>query len=235
MFLSIVIPTYNEQLIIKSNISEIYNFFSNKFDFEIIIVNDGSTDNTSNIVKTIDLNNLKLINLDKNYGKGKAIKMGVKAAKGKYILLTDADLSAPINEYEKLFNQFIQDVKIVIGSRSTKGAKIKYKQPLSRIFSGKIFNFIVTKYLGLNYKDTQCGFKLFEGKTIKDILKNCTINRFCIDVEILFIAKKLNIKVTEIGIKWSNFYPSSVKIFSDSLNMFFNILKIKYNNYNIKK
>ena len=233
MILSIVVPLYNEQLIIKKNIEKIYNYFSNKFEFEIIAVNDGSIDNSLELIKNMNLKNLIIINNPYNLGKGNAIKKGVLNSKGKIVLITDTDLSASIDQFIILYNKHLEGYDIVIGSRNTKDAKILKKQSIQRIIAGKVFSFCIKKILKLDFKDTQCGFKLFNGLAIRKLMSHSVINRSCVDVEILFLAKKFNLKVYEAGIIWKNDTVSSVRLFRDSINMFIDLLKIKFNNYTL--
>ena len=231
MFLSIIIPIYNEEIDLKKNIKEVCNFFSSKFFFEVIVVNDGSTDNSLEILDALDIPNLKIINNDSNLGKGAAIKKGILTSLGEIILITDADLSTPIRYFDDLYSKYQQGYDIVIGSRSTTDSKILIKQNLLRILAGKIFNFITCLILNLKFNDTQCGFKLFEQQKIKKIMRMCTINRFAFDVEILFLAKKLGYRIYEKGVLWSNNRNSSVSILSDSLNMFLDVIKIRFRKY----
>ena len=231
MNLSIVVPLYNEQLIIKNNIEKIYNYFSNKFDFEIIVINDGSTDNSQEIISNINIENLIVINNPHNLGKGHAIKKGILNSKGDIVLITDIDLSASIDQFITLYNKMLKGYDMVIGSRSTKDSKILIRQSVQRIIAGKIFNFCVKNILQLDFKDTQCGFKLFNGLIIRKLMLLSIINKFCIDVEILYLAKKFKFKVSEKGIKWKNNNNSSVRLFRDSINMFIDLLRIKFNNY----
>ena len=234
MKLSIVIPLYNEQLIIKKNLEKIYNHFSDKLDFEIIVVNDGSIDNSLNIIKNIKFKNINIIDIQNNLGKGNAIKQGILSSHGKIVLITDADLSTSIDQYATLYNKYLEGFDIVIGSRSTEDAKISKKQNILRICAGKIFNLCVKNILKLDFKDTQCGFKLFNGKNIRKVMSQSIIKRFCIDVEILYLAKKFKLKVYEVGINWENNTDSSVHLLRDSINMFIDLLRIKFNNYKIE-
>ena len=234
MILSIVVPIYNEQLIIKNNIEKIYNYFSDKFDFEIIIVNDGSIDDSLEIIKNMNVKNLNIINNPYNLGKGNALKKGILNSKGEIVLVTDIDLSTSIDQFITLHNKLSEGYDIVIGSRSTKEAKILRRKSIQRIIAGEIFNFCVKNILNLSFNDTQCGFKLFNGLAIRELISHSFINRFCIDVEILFLAKKFNLKVNEIGIKWEHDMISSVRLFRDSINMFIDLLRIKFNNYKLK-
>ena len=233
MDLSIVIPIYNEGLIIKKNIEKIHNYFFKKFKFEIIIVNDGSKDNSMKIIKNLNINNINIININRNSGKGNAIKRGILESNGKLVLITDADLSASIDQYDTLYNKYKEGNDIVIGSRSTKNSKIIIKQSVNRIIAGKIFNLLVKNILNLKFEDTQCGFKLFNGLAIRKLISHSIINRFCIDVEILFLAKKKNHKIYEVGINWKNDKLSSVNLFKDSIIMFFDLLRIKFKKYKL--
>ena len=235
MFLSIVIPAYNEGKVIKKSVELINRYFINKFSFEIIVINDGSKDDTNSILHQLTIKNLSIYNNLRNRGKGASIRKGVKKSKGKIVLVADADLSAPINQFEKLYDELKKGYEIVIGSRSTKDAEVIIAQPLKRVITGKVYNLLVIFFLGLNYKDTQCGFKLFDGEIIRNIIEVCKINNFSIDVEILFLAKSFNLKVFEKGIVWKNNTFSKVSLIKDPLIMFLDLFRIRFSIYNIKK
>ena len=235
MFLSIVIPAYNEGKVIKKSVELINRYFINKFSFEIIVINDGSKDDTNSILHQLKIKNLSIYNNLRNRGKGASIRKGVKKSKGKIVLVADADLSAPINQFEKLYDELKKGYEIVIGSRSTKDAEVIIAQPLKRVITGKVYNLLVIFFLGLNYKDTQCGFKLFDGEIIRNIIEVCKINNFSIDVEILFLAKSFNLKVFEKGIVWKNNTFSKVSLIKDPLIMFLDLFRIRFSIYNIKK
>ena len=232
MHISIIIPIYNEGNIIQENLIKIYNFFDNKFKFEIIVVDDCSTDNSLIKLHSMNLENLKIISNKKNEGKGYSINKGIMNSKGNMILTTDADLSAEIEEFNKLFVFLKKGYSIVIGSRSKKNSIININQSFYRVFQGKIFNLLVRLLFGLNYKDTQCGFKLYDSNKIKSIIKLCKVNRFCADVEILYLAKLNKISVIEEGIVWNDNVCSSVKLLTDPINMIYDLFKIKFTKYN---
>ena len=235
MFLSIVITSYNEGNVIKKNLELINKYFTDKFSFEIIVVNDGSNDDTNSILYQLKINNLNIYNNLKKRGKGASIRKGIKKSIGKIVLVVDADLSAPINQFEKLYDELNNGYEIVIGSRSTNDAKVIVSQPFKRIITGKVYNLLVKFVLGLNFKDTQCGFKLFNGKKIRNIINICKINNFSIDVEILFLAKSYNLKVFEKGIVWKNNTFSKVSLIKDPLIMLVDLFRIRFSTYNIKK
>jgi len=222
---------YNEANIIQDNLKKICNFFEDSFQYEIIIVDDCSSDNSLAKIKSMSLGNLKIFSNDKNKGKGYSIIRGIENSKGDIILTTDADLSADIDEFNKLLLFIKKGYSIVIGSRSKKNSKINIKQNFNRIFLGKVFNLLVRLILGLNYKDTQCGFKLYKSNKLKSIIKLCKIDRFCSDVEILYLAKLKKISVIEEGIIWNDNENTSVKLLTDPLNMFYDLLRIRFTRY----
>ena len=234
MLLSIVIPAYNEGNIIKKNLELINKYFKNKFSFEIIVINDGSDDDTNSILQQLKINNLNVYNNLNNRGKGASIRKGIKKSIGKIVLVMDADLSAPINQFEKLYDELNKGYEIVIGSRSTSDAKVIVIQPFKRVITGKVYNILVKFILDLNFRDTQCGFKLFNGKKIRNIINICKINNFSIDVEILFLAKSYNLKVLEKGIVWKNNTFSKVSLIKDPLIMLIDLFRIRFGIYSIK-
>ena len=231
MFISVIIPIYNENKILKKNIIEINNYFSTKYNFEIIAIDDASTDNSLEILKSINIKNLVILKNKVNLGKGFSIIRGIKKTTGNLILVTDADLSAPISEFNQLLKKINEGYDFVIGSRNKKESQVTLKQGIIRIIFGKCFNIIIKIILGLKFNDTQCGFKLFDAEKLKKISSKCYVSRFCIDVEILYLSKLLNINVYEEGIIWNNNKDSSVRIIRDSINMFFDILKIRFRKY----
>jgi dolichyl-phosphate beta-glucosyltransferase len=231
MHISVIIPIYNEGDIIQENLKKIDNFFENRFKYEIIVVDDRSTDNSLANIKSMSLENLKIFSNNENKGKGYSIIRGIENSKGDIILTTDADLSADIEEFNKLLLFIKKGYSIAIGSRSKKNSKINIKQNFNRIVLGKVFNLLVRLVLGLNYKDTQCGFKLYESNKIKSIIKLCKIHRFCSDVEILYLAKLKKISVIEEGIVWNDNENTSVKLLTDPLNMFYDLLRIRFTRY----
>jgi dolichyl-phosphate beta-glucosyltransferase len=228
MKISIIIPSYNEEKRIGKTISRILSYLKKKrFNYEIIIVDDGSKDNTRNIVKKFLKNkNIILTKKRENKGKGYSVKQGALMAKHNFILFSDADLSTPIQELDK-FLKYIDKYDIVIGSRALKGADIRIKQPFYRAFIGKTFNKIARLLTVKGIKDTQCGFKLF--KNCRDIFKKQAIDGFGFDVELLYIAQKKGLKIKELPVAWLNAEGSKVSAFKDSFKMFCDLLKIRFN------
>lgn len=227
--LSIVIPAYNEEKRIGDTLNKIKDYITeNKIDSEIIVVNDGSSDNTSSIVKKH--RDINLIELQKNKGKGNAVKIGMLNAKNPLILFSDADLSTPIEELEN-FIKHIKENDIVIGSRALKESNIEIKQPLPRVLMGKTFNKILQLILIRGIKDTQCGFKLFKKEYARDLFKKQSLSGWGFDGEILFLAKKKKFKIKEVPVTWRNATGSKVNPIRDSYSVLKDTIKIRINNF----
>jgi len=206
--ISVVIPCYNEAAILPGTIRRISNFFiSQDWPAEIIVIDDGSSDNTLEIARKCEV--LFLRNAT-NRGKGYSVKRGVKVASGNLVLFTDADLSTPIEELDKLL-PYIKDHEIVIGSRAVGGALVERGQSWHKRFLGALGNEAIQLFLGLNFKDTQCGFKLFRRHAL-DIFDLQTIDRWGFDFEILFIAQKKGYNIAEVGVRWINDPTSAVTL-----------------------
>lgn len=235
VFLSIVIPIYNEELRIGKTLEKIINYFSNRnFSYELILVNDGSNDETRDILEKFKISsdnnfeNCKLLILNNkiNRGKGYSVRKGILSSNGKYVLFTDADMSIPIEEFEKLFSCLRNGFNIAIASRGLKDSILIVRPSRIREYMGKFFNFLVRKVAKINYTDTQCGFKCFDRKAVDLIFPYLKINDFSFDVEILYLAKKLNLKVKEIPVQLINYKGSKVSIIKDSIKMLLGLVRI---------
>lgn len=228
MEISIVIPAYNEEKVIRKNVFKIINFLKNKkIEYELIVVDDSSTDRTAEVIKNINSKKIRLIKNKKNMGKGYAIRKGILNAKKKLILFSDADLSTPIEELSNLL-KYVNNYDIVIGSRSLDKSIIKIKQPLYRTIPGMIFPILVNLIILKGIKDTQCGFKLFKRNVANDIFKKQRIKGFCFDVEILHLAKNAGYKIREVPITWNNSEDSKVNVITDPVKMLIDLLKIRF-------
>lgn len=225
---SILIPCYNEEKRIEKSLKRVLLYLESKkndLDYEVITINDGSNDKTLEILNKY--NGIKVISYGQNRGKGYAVNQGVLNSNKNLILLTDADLSTPIEELEKFLEISKEGHDILIGSRKVKESIVT--QPKSRRIAGNIFNKI-TKVLFLgNFYDTQCGFKLFKKDVAKDIFSKAKIEGFAFDVEILHIANKKRYKIKEVPITWVNEGDSKVKVGRDSYRMLRDIIKIRIN------
>jgi len=229
--ISIVIPAYNEEKRIGLSLIQITKYMDeNKYNYEIIIVDDNSTDNTLKIIKNFKSDKIKIIKNIVNRGKGYSVKKGILNSKHPFVLFSDADLATPIEELKK-FMELIAKYDIVIASRNLKGSYIKVKQPFYRKFLGKSFPLLVNLIVLNKFEDTQCGFKLFKTNVAKKIVSLQTFDGFSFDVEILFIALKLGFKIKEEPVTWINKDGSKVKLIGDTFKMFFDLFKIRFNNH----
>lgn len=231
VYLSIIIPAYNEEKRIGPTLSNTYEFLKTKsYNYEVIIVDDGSDDGTLFQVQNSELakiDKLKIIRNSTNKGKGYSVKNGILISSGDFILFSDADLSTPIKEADKLFHHVEKGYDIVIGSRSIVGSDVKIHQPFYREGMGRVFNKLVKLLLIKGFSDTQCGFKLFVGGVARKIARELTINGFCFDVEMLYLAKKKGYRIAEVGVVWQNSSQSKVQVIRSSLSMFIDLFKIK--------
>ena len=232
MHLSVIIPAYNEEKRLPKTLRDIDKYLmTQNYESEIIVVSDGSTDRTVEIVKELmsEIKNLKILDFKENFGKGFGVKEGMLKAEGKYRLFTDADNSTSIDQIEKMWPFFEQGFDVVIGSRDIKGAILDPPQPWQRRLTGEAFKIIRKIIVGLwEIEDTQCGFKAFTERAAKDIFTKVKILRFAFDPEILLIAKKLGYKIKEIPVYWRNDPKSKVK-FKSMVKMGIDLLKIRWN------
>lgn len=232
LYLSIIVPAYNEEKKIGKDLEMIYGYFNTqKYTFEVIVVNDGSKDNTVQKVEEFKKNNpnVKLISYQLNQGKGHAVKTGVLESKGKYVFFVDAGYCVPFKEIEKGINTLNEGNHIALGSRHLKESNIVVKQPYYRTLAGRIFNKIVKIFIGLHgIKDTQCGFKLFEGSCARDLFKRQKIKGFTFDTEILVYAKKLGYKIKEFPVQWACDMDTKLKPWSHTLKIIMEIIKIRF-------
>lgn len=227
--LSIVIPVYNEEKRIKNIATVISYLKKKKYSWEVIIVDDGSTDKTGKILQSQrNKYHFKLISYSTNVGKGYAIKMGMLTANGKYKLFMDIDLSTPMEEIDN-FLPLLKKFDIVIGSRKMKSSKVMIRQSIIREFLGKMFTSISQRILQMNISDFTCGFKCFN-KDIADIIfSRQTINRWGFDSEILYIGKNNKHSIKEVPVSWANDPRTRVKFPQDIVNSLNELIKIRLN------
>lgn len=229
--LSVVVPAYNEEHRLGDALDRIVAYLSERgLDADIVVVDDGSGDGTATVAEE-HLRNYRgqVLRNDENRGKGYSVRRGVLAAEGRFVLLTDADLSAPIEEHAKLAEVARdRDLDIVIGSRSVAGSKIEKRQPLIRVAMGKTFNKLVRLVTGLPFNDTQCGFKLMDRERTRPIWERMVVDRFSFDVELLFLASRFGLKIAEIPVRWSDDPQTKVGLFGDPIKMFADLIRIRW-------
>lgn len=228
---SVIIPAYNEAERLPSTLQDLNDFFRMRgYSWQIIVVDDGSEDNTSKIVESLSRSfaTLTLIRLEENRGKGYAVRHGVGAADGKYIIFMDADGSTPIEEIDRLKASIDDGIDIAIGSRAMKSKYTKVKALWHRKLLGRIYNSIVNLLILPGIEDTQCGFKMFKVQVAKDLFSRVTADRFSFDVELLFLARRLGYSIAEIPVNWTNVPGSKVHLVRDSLRMLWDILRFRW-------
>lgn len=232
MFISVIIPCYNEENRIAPTLEEVRRYLLRRgIDSEIIVINDGSSDNTLEVLKSFE--KLKVLSWDENRGKGFAVKAGLEIARGDYVLITDADLSTPIEEADKLL-ALLRHYDIVIGSRQVEGAVIQRYQPLHRLVLGMIFGLTVRALFSMRYHDTQCGFKAMTLNSARELAKRMTIAGFTYDVEMLAIADCLGFKVAEVGVRWRDMRGSKLKPFKHFKSIISELVQIRRNYFSKK-
>lgn len=231
MYLSIIVPAYNEEKRLGPTLEEIKAFMDKKgFAYEVLLVDDGSTDGTQEVSRSSTLSRegrLRVLDNKVNRGKGYSVKHGVSKSKGELILFSDADLSTPIKEFDKLEAAIVSGADIAIGSRSVKDSIVRIRQPFYRQSMGRIFNFYVRVILGINLSDTQCGFKLFCSECAEALFEEVRTEGFAFDAEMLFRARRNGLRVDEIGVEWVNSPESKVHPLFSSMRMFRDILIVR--------
>jgi dolichyl-phosphate beta-glucosyltransferase len=229
-FISVVIPAFNEEKRIEPTLAAIHDYFKrNAEQFEVIVVDDGSSDKTAAIVSAVgaERGSIRLLSGQGNRGKGFAVRRGILEASGDLILMSDSDLSTPIEEVEKFFPWIEQGYDIVIGSRALKESDLIQRQPLYRQSMGKVFNLLVRTIVLGGFHDTQCGFKMFRSGPAKKIFASLKTEGFAFDVEAILRAKKIGCRIKEVPVRWINSPQSKVKVIRDSFRMFLDLLRIR--------
>lgn len=232
--LSVIIPAYNEEKRLGSNLGSVLKYFRTHYpNHELIIVDDGSSDGTTATVKrTITGDSrCRLITYQPNRGKGYAVRTGVLSSRGDPVLFMDADLSTPLTEIPRIL-KFLDGADIVIGSRGQSQSHIRKSPPLFRQLASFIFDQIKYALVGLRrFKDTQCGFKVFHGPIARQLFAKSQINRFMFDVEILYLAEREKLRIREMAVTWADAPGSTVRFWEGVVNMFRDLWRIRYTNH----
>jgi glycosyltransferase involved in cell wall biosynthesis len=229
--LSIVIPSFNEELRLPVSLERIAEYIRDRRpNTEVLVVDDGSMDRTAAVAESWRdrIPQLRVISNGVNRGKGFSVKRGSLEAKGEIVLFTDADLSAPIEEGEKLF-ETLGSSDVAIGSRAVDRSLIEVHESVFREFAGIIFNRIVRVILWLPFVDTQCGFKAFRRQRCRIIFEQQTIERFGFDPELLYLARHHGLAITEVPVRWAHSPATKVSMLRDSVQMFLDVFIIRWN------
>ncbi|KXK02856.1 MAG: family 2 glycosyl transferase [Acidobacteria bacterium OLB17] len=233
--LSIVVPAFNESTRIVPSLAKILGYIrDNGVDAELIVVDDGSTDDTADVARKASAEfpdiQAQVIRNEQNRGKGFAVKTGLLAAAADIALFSDADLSTPIEEAEKLVLPIRNgEMDLTFGSRALDRSLIGTHQPWRREQGGKVMNFVIRMMSGLEFADTQCGFKAFNMKKFRPLLDVMTVDRFGFDVEFLFVARYHGLRLAEIPVRWNDVAGSKVSVLRDTRRMFSELALIRRN------
>jgi dolichyl-phosphate beta-glucosyltransferase len=229
--LSIIIPSYNEELRLPETLERIAAYLSSyEGEAEVLVVDDGSKDGTAAVAEYFraKIPGLRVVSNGTNRGKGYSVRHGMHEARGRIALFTDADLSAPIEEAGKLIDA-LGTHDVAIGSRAMDRSLITVHESSFREFAGIIFNKIVRVILWLPFVDTQCGFKAFQRDRCQIIFKQQTIERFGFDPELLFLARRHGLRAVEIPVRWGHSPATKVSMLHDSIQMFIDVFTIRWN------
>ena len=232
LLLSIIIPAYNEAERLGASLETITAYLEKEYpQAEIIVVDDGSSDDTAKIAEQVLAQKpeiaSRVIRYEQNRGKGYAVRTGLLAARGEIALFSDADLSTPIDETPKLVNPIVHnEADVTFGSRALDRSLIGTHQPWRREQGGKVFNVMVRTMTGLPFWDTQCGFKAFRLSVFRPLLGVMQIDRFGFDVEFLFVANLAGLRLQEIPVRWNHCEGTKVSVFRDSRRMFNEVRQI---------
>jgi glycosyltransferase involved in cell wall biosynthesis len=229
---SIVIPAYNESRRIVPTLEKVLAYIAQqRWDAELIVVNDGSRDDTADIVRRFAEKNptIRLIENPGNRGKGYSVRNGMLHAQGELLLFSDADLSSPIEEAVKLFKVIEEGADVAIGSRWLRAELQTERQPFYRQLFGRVYNLILRVVLGLKFKDTQCGFKAFTRRAAQAVFPRQRIERWGFDPELIFLAQRQQLKVVEVPVKWAHDDRGTISPLRDGTRMFLEVMKIRWN------
>lgn len=231
MKLSVIIPVYNEAHRLHKNILEKTAFLNTlDFEYELIMVDDGSNDGTLTILEKEAKKNskIKILTYSPNRGKGYAVRKGMRKSRGEYIFFIDADGSTPIEYLHSMLSKLeLGEADVVIGSRNLKESNRQVPQPFWRQVLGKIGNILIRKFLSLKVKDTQCGFKGFTREASQKLFSKATINRWGFDFEILVMANTLKLKVVEVPVRWMDSEGSRFQMVGGSITTLLELLQVK--------
>mgnify|MGYP002725709934 CR=1 FL=1 len=228
-YLSIIIPAHNEAKRLPTTLASINDYMSGQsYDFEIIVVENGSEDDTADVVEAhaVDHDHVHLIKVPER-GKGIAVRTGMLAANGEYRFMCDADLSMPISQIARFLPPESSNYDIAMGSREIVGS-IRFHEPAFTHVRGRIFSNLVKLMVLPGFEDTQCGFKLFRGDVARELFSLSEIPGFCFDVEVLYLARKKGYSIAEIPVIWLNDENTNVSPIKDSIRMFSDLIRIRW-------
>jgi len=227
---SVIIPAFNEQRCLGSTLRSVTGCLSEAWDYEIVVVDDGSGDGTAAVARECASADsaIRLVQAGSHRGKGYCVRLGMRAATKRFRLVCDADLSTPIEELEMLYAWGERGYDIVIGSRAHPDSRIELRQSLFRETMGKCFNLVVRVLFGVRFRDTQCGFKLFSEKAAS-LFERQRIDGFSFDVETLVLAGRRGSRVKEVGVRWRNDPDTRVNLVTHPARMLVDLIRLRVN------
>jgi dolichyl-phosphate beta-glucosyltransferase len=235
--LSVIIPAFNEERRLPETLAVVWTYLTAAIpEFEILVVDDGSLDNTAKVAKRFaaDHKGVRVISYQPNRGKGRAVKVGMQEGRGEFMLFLDADLATPIEETGSLFKQLASGYDVAIGSRAVCGSQLLVRQPWYRELGGRTFNLVIQLFALPGIRDTQCGFKLFSRRAALEIFARCAEDGFGFDIEVLYLARRLGYKIAEVPVRWRHVGESKVRLIRDALRMFASTARVVRHHRGIK-
>ena len=230
MFLSVVIPAYNEEDRLPRTLARLQEYYGTQsYTFEVIVMSDGSKDGTVALAQAFAAKDsrFRVVDSQPNRGKGYVVRTGMLQARGQYVLFCDADLATPQEETEKLLPKLEAGFDVAIGSRPLRDSNLEVRQPFYREALGRMANKLIQIVAVPGIRDTQCGFKMFNAKSNADIFSRCKLDGFSFDFEALMIARDLGYQVAEVPIRWMNQEGSKVNIWRDYPRVFRDLFKLR--------
>ena len=229
--LSVVIPCLNEEARLGATLEKVVGYLDRREKaYEILVVDDGSRDATVSVANGVADEHVQVLEHGENLGKGAAVRTGVLASRGEWVLITDADLSTPIEDLERLERR-TSEADVVLGSRAVAESEIVRHQPIYRELMGKSFNLIIRSIGLVGLHDTQCGFKLFRGPVARELFERTKVDHFAFDVEVVWLAQKAGHRVVEEGVTWEDSPNSRVSPIGDSWKMLVDVLALRFRKY----
>ncbi|KKR11444.1 MAG: hypothetical protein UT39_C0007G0009 [Candidatus Woesebacteria bacterium GW2011_GWA1_39_21] len=227
MHLSVIVPAYNESKVLKANLMKTVSYLAKrKYSWEMVVVDDGSSDETFKIAKSLSNKHVRAFGLLENQGKGGALKEGFAMATGDYLIFMDADLSVPLENIDKFLSQ-LKKFDVVIGSRRVSGSSIVVHQPLLRETLGRVFTLLTKIFTSTNLADYTCGFKGFTKSAGKKIFSASIVKRWSYDAEIMFLAQRFGFSIKQVPVKWFNRIDSRVHLGDAVFTSLLDLIKIR--------